>query len=401
MSISAEYAPVKVSGNATAGPFSFTFKVFDEDDLLVQTIVKTTDVATTKTRGTHYTVALSTTSDGGTITFTSGNYPASTEWVFIASAIANTQPTSFPLGGNLREDNVENALDRLLRLIQQLVYDSGKKFGFDISEDDDAPTVPALVADRYLYTDGTDLSWEELATTTTEFNGTISRGLDSAKPASPSTGDIYFATDTNILYKCIGSNTWNHHYIINNLTVSGTSAFTGNVTMAGTLTVAGLITATTDVTIGDDITVTDDLIVNGDIDLEGNMDINGTLETDAITLAGAAIDAASGLVTQTSGGLVNGKRIGTRAAKSADTAYLAEADGTIEASLEANGSVTMTVSIKVDGSNPPTTEVASTVLAVASGNNIFTSARVKKGEYYKVDTTSENSSIINWVPEGT
>lgn len=35
-------------------------------------------------------------------------------------------------------------------------------------------------------------------------------GLDASKPASPTQGDLYVATDNNILYQCIANGSWNN-----------------------------------------------------------------------------------------------------------------------------------------------------------------------------------------------
>ena len=120
MAVEQTYNPVRQSGDGVTTRFSFGFTIYRQEDLVVQIINKTTGVADTKELATDYTVTISPTEEGGYIDFIGGLVPATTEWVFLYSDIAYTQPTSFPIGEGIREESVERMADRTVRLVQQV-----------------------------------------------------------------------------------------------------------------------------------------------------------------------------------------------------------------------------------------------------------------------------------------
>ena len=98
--------------------------------------------------------------------------------------------------GALNEENLETSLDKVTMICQQLNA---------LIASINATTLPTYAL-GYLYCNGTALSWT--AVTSTTYAGTIGRGIDTAKWASPVAGDIYIATDTAKLYICFVTNTW-------------------------------------------------------------------------------------------------------------------------------------------------------------------------------------------------
>jgi len=97
--------------------FDFTFKIYDDTQIEVYTI-DNDDAATIKTLTTDYTVAISTTTEGGTVTYVTS--PADTYEVLMIRAIPYTQSADIPVNEGFSEVIIENALDRLAIQIQQI-----------------------------------------------------------------------------------------------------------------------------------------------------------------------------------------------------------------------------------------------------------------------------------------
>lgn len=118
MAVNDTYVPVKVSGDGVTAAFDFDFTIYQTRDLLLQLIDKVTGLVTaTLVLGTDYSVAISSTTEGGTVTCVVA--PASTSWLLIQSIIENTQPTSYQIDSKFAIISVEKALDRQCRLTQQ------------------------------------------------------------------------------------------------------------------------------------------------------------------------------------------------------------------------------------------------------------------------------------------
>lgn len=107
---------VRHNGTGAQVAFAFTFKIFANTDLEVYTI-SSAGVATLKTLTTHYTVAIDAINEGGTVTFLVA--PGATEDVLIRRIIALTQPTDVPNFGSIREEQLENEMDRGRMIDQQ------------------------------------------------------------------------------------------------------------------------------------------------------------------------------------------------------------------------------------------------------------------------------------------
>ena len=82
MTISSTTVKNSYSGDGSTSAFSYTFKIFANSDLQV-IIRSSTGAETVKTITTHYTVSGAGDANGGSVTFTSGNIPASGETVVI------------------------------------------------------------------------------------------------------------------------------------------------------------------------------------------------------------------------------------------------------------------------------------------------------------------------------
>ena len=94
MTISTTSIKNSYSGDGSTTNFAYTFKIFANSDLQV-IIRSSTGLETVKTITTHYTVAGAGDASGGSITFTTGNTPASGETVVIRRALPQTQSLDY------------------------------------------------------------------------------------------------------------------------------------------------------------------------------------------------------------------------------------------------------------------------------------------------------------------
>lgn len=103
---------VQYTGNGTAGPFSFSFQVN------ANTEIKVYVGSTLKTITTHYTVSL-TSSGAGSVSFTSGNHPTSSQTITIVSAVGLARSSVYTTGGPLTATALEADFDTNIMITQQ------------------------------------------------------------------------------------------------------------------------------------------------------------------------------------------------------------------------------------------------------------------------------------------
>ncbi len=208
MTVSNQTSKIRYIGNGSTVAFSFPFKIFSAADLEVYRIVQATDVAILQTLTTHYTVAINAHSDGGTVTFVSA--PPSTDDVLIKRTLARTQSTDLPAVSNFPEQSIEDALDKGAMIDAEIDEKLGRSLKFAETSEFTGVAFPELVAGKFLKANalGTGLEFSNVVITTLAYSGAFQAGLDANKSASPSTNDIYLATDTRILYVCYSSGTW-------------------------------------------------------------------------------------------------------------------------------------------------------------------------------------------------
>jgi len=111
-SISATARKAQASGNGSAGPFSFAFQVNSQSE--VDVFVDTT----LKTLSTHYTVSLA--SNGtGTVSFTTGNFPSSSQTITIMGDAPLSRTSVYTSGGNITAAALESDFDTNVMVQQQ------------------------------------------------------------------------------------------------------------------------------------------------------------------------------------------------------------------------------------------------------------------------------------------
>lgn len=119
MTVSSTTVKNSYSGNGSTTQFAYGFKIFADSDLIV-IIRSSTGTETVKTLTTHYTVAGAGDASGGSITFTSGNTPASGETVVIIREVPQTQAIDYIANDPFPAESHEEGLDRGTMTTQQV-----------------------------------------------------------------------------------------------------------------------------------------------------------------------------------------------------------------------------------------------------------------------------------------
>lgn len=134
------------TGNGVTSSFPFTFKVFSTADIqLVRTLTTGTEVALT----TGFSVTLNGDQDnnpGGSINY----LLASGEKLTIIGALPYEQPADLPTGGAFSATVVENAIDRAVILIQQLLEQVNRGVRLPVSAANVSATLPVPEASKLL-----------------------------------------------------------------------------------------------------------------------------------------------------------------------------------------------------------------------------------------------------------
>jgi len=197
MTVSTTTTKNSAAGNGSTTAFTYSFVITAASELKVYIRTDSTGAEALKTDGTHYNVAGVGAASGGTVTFTSGNIPASGETVVLLRDTPLTQATDYVENDPFPAAAHEDALDKLTHQVQELQEEvdrslkasktvtdlttpefkdpaatrAGKFLAFDGDGDEltvtDGPLADAVVsspADAHvLLYDGTDTRWENKA----------------------------------------------------------------------------------------------------------------------------------------------------------------------------------------------------------------------------------------------
>ena len=114
-------AEVTFPGSNSAGPFSFSFASYQVSD------VKVSVDGLDKTVTTHYTISNYTTTGGGQVTFTTGNFPTSTQQIRIyRSTDISSIKASFAAGSSIRSEDLNNNFNQLLLSAGEPLFNVGE-----------------------------------------------------------------------------------------------------------------------------------------------------------------------------------------------------------------------------------------------------------------------------------
>ncbi len=293
--INAVHRRIQYISSGSVGPYSFAFAVLAEGDLAVY------DSTTLKTLTTHYTVSLN--ADGtGSITFTSGNAPTSSNIVTITSDQAVARTSDFTTGGDFKAATINDELDRITIIQQQLeslvrrCIQLDAFVNRDISDSGAGPlafpydSTPADQANKFIIFDsaGTALTTSSTIALPSSLSGAAAKMLrvnsgetayefrtavnvlaDIAAQASDATLTALAAYNTNGLLTQTASDTFAGRTITgtaNKVTVTNGDGVSGNPTL----------------TIPDSVTLVTPT-VSGNLVVTGNLTINGTTVTNDAT----------------------------------------------------------------------------------------------------------------------
>ncbi len=127
MTVSSTTVKNSYSGNGSTTQFAYGYKIFADSDLIV-IIRSAAGTETVKTLTTHYTVSGAGDASGGSITFTSGNTPASGETVVIIREVPQTQAIDYIANDPFPAESHEQGLDRATMTIQQMQEELDRSF---------------------------------------------------------------------------------------------------------------------------------------------------------------------------------------------------------------------------------------------------------------------------------
>lgn len=279
MTISSTTAKNTYAGNSSTTVFAYTFRILDEDEILVQIKVDATDVITTQTITTDYTVSGVGDASGGNITMLVA--PATGETLILTRNTALLQEIDYTENDAFPADTHETGLDRLTTITQQIDEEVDRSVKVDAAISGFDGTLPTPVADQFIKFDSAATGLEAFTLSTTSGLGNI------VEDTSPQLGgdlqtngnDIDVATGDSVTL--VGTAT---------MPFSGTSAMTfasgTSATWNGTSTMA--LDGTSSLTVG----TTASIILAGaaNIDMTGTSTITvGTGST--LIFEGATADA--------------------------------------------------------------------------------------------------------------
>ena len=127
MTISTTTIKNSYSGNDSSDAFSYTFKITADSEMQV-IIRSSTGTETVKSLTTHYTVSGAGAASGGTVTFTSGNIPATGETVILRRNTTQTQGMDLIENDPLPANTLETAIDKNLAIAQELQEQLDRSF---------------------------------------------------------------------------------------------------------------------------------------------------------------------------------------------------------------------------------------------------------------------------------
>ena len=124
MTVSSTTTKNSYAGDGSTTAFSYTFKIFDEDDITVVLRNNSTGAETTQSITTNYTVSGVGNAGGGTVTFVTA--PPTGNTVVLLRITSLTQLTDYTPNDPFPAESHETALDKLTHITQELSEEVGR-----------------------------------------------------------------------------------------------------------------------------------------------------------------------------------------------------------------------------------------------------------------------------------
>jgi len=175
MTISSTTAKNTYAGNGSTTVFAYTFRILAEAEILVQIKVDATDVITTQTLTTDYTVSGVGDSAGGNITMIVA--PATGETLILTRNTALLQEIDYTENDAFPADTHETGLDRLTTITQQIDEEVDRSVKVDAAISGFDGTLPTPVADQFIKFDSAATGLEAFTLSTTAGLGNIVEDL--------------------------------------------------------------------------------------------------------------------------------------------------------------------------------------------------------------------------------
>lgn len=189
-------------GTGLIVPFSFTFKVFEEEDLLVVRALLSTGVTTDLVLNSDYRVVLNVdqeTSPGGVVYYQVASVDAAlpiTNSLTIVGNLPYTQPVDITNQGGFYPQVIEDALDRTVMLVQQLGDAVSRSLQLNVATDPDASVVlPVPTASNLLGWSADGLSLQNYPPDATYPASVLAAQLADTSSASPGASLVGLSQD--------------------------------------------------------------------------------------------------------------------------------------------------------------------------------------------------------------
>ena len=347
MTVSSTTVKNSYSGNGSTTSFNYTFKIFADSDLQV-IIRSSTGTETTKTITTHYTVSGAGNTNGGSVTFTSGNIPANGETVVLRRNVPQTQAIDYIANDPFPAETHEEGLDRATMTTQQVQEELDRSIKLSRTNTMTSTEFTVGATDRASKVLGFDANGELTVTQELGTNrGNWSSGTDySARDIvkDTSTNNIFLV---NTAHTSSGSQplTTNANSAKYDLIVDAASA-ASSATAAASSATSAASSATTATTKASEASTS---ATNA-----------ATSASTASTQASNASSSASTASTQATNASNSATAAATSATNSANSATAAAASASAAAQASGGGTVKVTT-------NDTTAEVLNEKLAVSGG----------------------------------
>ena len=368
MTVSSTTVKQSYSGNGSTSAFTYSFKINTINELKV-IIRSSTGTETVKSISTHYNV--SDTGSGGTVTFTSGNIPASGETVVLLRNTNLTQTTDYVENDPFPAESHEGALDKLTLQIQEVQEEVDRSIKLSQTNTMTSTEFTVGATDRASKILAFDSSGE---ISVTQELGTF-RGNWAASTAyvirdiikDTSTNNIFIVTEA---HTSSGSQplTTNANSAKYTLIVDAASATTSATNAASSATAAAS-SATTATTKATEAANSATAAATSETNAATSASTASTQATNAASSATSAASSATTATTKAS----EASTSATNAATSATSASTSASTATTKAS-EAASSATAAASSASTASGHATTATTKASEAATSATNAATSA---------------------------